>query len=118
MNIATGSVLNMAPAGHDWVVVFDHGDSSEEITCPVIGWATVIDAHLIDGTATTSVQPVFLYVDMLFTPNELREHDFEVQGVEIRARVLPTINETAAAFEAAGRPLNESLAEGITMPRA
>ncbi len=28
MNIATGSILNMAPAGHDWVIPFDEGDET------------------------------------------------------------------------------------------
>ncbi|MFM9652785.1 hypothetical protein ACKI1S_42630 [Streptomyces galilaeus] len=87
MNIATGSVLNMAPAGHDWVVAFDHGDeTAPETVCPVIGWATVVEARLNDGTATTCVQPAFLYLDMVWTPNELREHDDEITGFEVRAR--------------------------------
>ena len=89
MNIATGSILNMTPAGNDWVVAFDHGDETEpEIVCPVIGWATVVDAHLNDGTATTSIQPVFLYLDVLWTPNELREHDYEVGLCSVRAREI------------------------------
>lgn len=85
MNIATGSILNLAPAGADWTVVFHHGDT-EQIICPVIGWATVVDAHLTDGTATTSIQPAFLYLDTIWTPAELREHDFEVSAITINAR--------------------------------
>lgn len=89
MNIATGSVLNMAPAGHDWVIAFDYGhEATEDIVCPVIGWATVVDAHLTDGTATTSIQPVFLYQDVLWTPSELREDDHEVGLFNIRAREI------------------------------
>lgn len=89
MNIATGSVLNMAPAGHDWVIAVDLGDETgPEIVCPVIGWATVVEAHLSDGTATTCVQPAFLYVDMVWTPNELREHNPAASGFEIRAREI------------------------------
>lgn len=92
MNIATGSILNMAPAGHDWVIAFDHGEeTAEELVCPVIGWATVVDAHLTDGTATTCVQPAFLYLDMVWTPNELREHDSDVSGFEVRAREITRV---------------------------
>lgn len=89
MNIATGSILNMAPAGHDWVIAFDLGDETgPEVVCPVIGWATVVEAHLTDGTATTCLQPAFLYVDMVWTPSELREHNPAASGFEIRAREI------------------------------
>lgn len=89
MIIATGSVLNVAPAGHDWVIAFDHGDETQpEIVCPVIGWATVVEAHLNDGTATTCLQPAFLHLDMVWTPNELREHNHEITGFELRAREI------------------------------
>lgn len=112
MKIATGSVLNMAPAGHDWVVAFDHRDeTAEEIVCPVIGWATVVDACLTDGTATTSIQPAFLYLDMVWTPNELREHDPVVSGFEVRARVIPGAAAARARlkeWEAAIRPASET----------
>lgn len=112
MNIATGSVLNMAPAGHDWVIAFDEGDETQpEIVCPVIGWATVVDAHLTDGTAATSLQPAFLYVDMVWTPNELREHNPAVTGFEIRAREIPgaaAARARRAEWEAAIRPASET----------
>ncbi|MER8004959.1 hypothetical protein [Streptomyces sp. NPDC094149] len=89
MNIATGSVLNMAPAGNDWVIAFDYGDeTAPEIVRPVIGWATVVEAHLSDGTATTCLQPAFLYLDMVWTPTELREHDSRISGFEVRAREI------------------------------
>lgn len=88
MKIATGSILNMAPAGHDWVAAFDIGGETEEIVCPVIGWATVVEAHMSDGTATTCVQPAFLYADMVWTPTELREHTPGLSGIEIRAREI------------------------------
>ncbi|MEU9894264.1 hypothetical protein ACIBCS_27925 [Streptomyces phaeochromogenes] len=112
MNIATGSVLNMAPAGHDWVIAFDEGDETlPEIVCPVVGWATVVEARLNDGTATTCVQPAFLYVDMVWTPNELREHNATVSGFEIRARVIPgaaAARARAKEWEAAIRPASET----------
>lgn len=89
MKIATGSILNMAPAGHDWVIALDSGDETvAEVICPVVAWATVIDAHLTDGSACTSVQPAFLHLGTVWTPNELREHAPEVRGVEIRAREI------------------------------
>jgi hypothetical protein len=89
MNIAPGSILNMAPAGHDWVVAFDHGhEGGEDLVCPVIGWATVVDSHLTDGTATTSIQPAFLHVGMVWTPAELREHDHEVGVWNISVREI------------------------------
>lgn len=89
MNIATGSILNMTPAGHDWVIALDCGDATvPEVIRPIVGWATVIDAHLTDGTVTTSIQPAFLHLDMVWTPAELREHAPEVRGFEIRAREI------------------------------
>jgi len=99
MNIATGSILNMAPAGNDWVIAFDYGrEGGEDLVCPVIGWATVVDARLSDGTATTSIQPAFLHLDMVWTPAELREHDHEVGVWNIRAR---EITHRDAAFKEA-----------------
>lgn len=88
MNIATGSVLNMAPVAPDWVVAFDIGGETGEIVCPVIGWATVVEAHMNDGTVSTCVQPAFLYGDMVWIPSELREHTPGLSGVEIRAREI------------------------------
>ncbi|MFE2132262.1 hypothetical protein ACFW9X_03285 [Streptomyces sp. NPDC059466] len=89
MNIATGSILSVAPAGNDWVIAFDEGDGTTPTIRPIIGWATVVEAHLNDGSATTCIQPAFLHVDMVWTPNELREHNPAVSGFEIRARVNP-----------------------------
>lgn len=89
MNIATGSILNMAPAGHDWVIVFDYGhEETEDLVCPVIGWATIVSAVDSTGAATTSIQPAFLHLDMVWTPAELREHDHEVGVWNIRAREI------------------------------
>ena len=89
MNIATGSTLNMAPAGNDWVIVFDYGhEATEDLVCPVIGWATVVSAHDSVGFATTSIQPAFLHQDMVWTPSELREFDHEVGVWNIRAREI------------------------------
>ncbi|MFF2384066.1 hypothetical protein [Streptomyces sp. NPDC058108] len=107
MNIATGSILNLAPCTPDWVVALDYGNETEpEIVCPVIGWATVIEAHLTDGTATTAVQPAFLYLDTVWTPTELREHDHEVNGYEIRAREITRT--TTAAWAASLCPVHDA----------
>lgn len=84
MKIATGHILNMAPAQPGWTVTFHHGEP-ETVTCPVIGWATLVDAHLTDGTALTSIQAAFLYLDTVWTPAELREHDYEVSAITINA---------------------------------
>jgi hypothetical protein len=84
MNIATGSVLNMAPAAPDWVVAFDLGGESGEVVCPVIGWATVVQSRMKDGTAHTDVKPAFLWGDIVWTEAELREHTPGLKGVEIR----------------------------------
>lgn len=86
MNIATGSTLNMAPAGHDWVIAFNEGDETgPEVVCPVIGWATVVVAHLNDGTVSTEVKPAFVWGDMVWTENELREHSPELRAFDIRS---------------------------------
>lgn len=89
MIIATGSILNMAPAAPDWVIAFDYGhEKTEDLVCPVIGWATVVSAVDSIGVATTSIQPAFLHQDMVWTPAELREFDHEVGVWNIRAREI------------------------------
>ena len=88
MNIAKGNVINMAPAGHDWTITFDVGDETGEVVCPVIGWATVAQAHMKDGTVTTAVEPVFVWGSMVWTESELREHTPGLGGIEIRAREI------------------------------
>ncbi|MEV7387203.1 hypothetical protein [Streptomyces sp. NPDC091215] len=89
MEFATGSVVSVAPCAPDWVIALDCGDETvPEVIRPIIGWATVVDAHLTDGTATTSIHPAFLHLDMVWTPAELREHAPEVRGFEIRAREI------------------------------
>ncbi|MCZ4515690.1 hypothetical protein O3Q52_47810 [Streptomyces sp. ActVer] len=84
MKIATGSILNMTPAQPGWTVTFHHGEP-ETVTCPVIGWATVVEALLGDGTALTSVKAAFVYLDSVWTADELREHDHEVSAVLLNA---------------------------------
>lgn len=114
MNIATGSIVNTTSAGHDWVVALDGGDDTvPEVICPVVAWAIVVDAHLTDGTATTSIQPAFLHLDMVWTPAELREHAPEVRGFEIRARIIPGAAAHAARLKEweevlAPRPAHEA----------
>lgn len=88
MNIATGNVINLTAAAPDWVVAFDIGGETGEVVCPVIGWATVAEAEMTDGTVSTCVQPAFLWGDMVWTPTELREHTPGLSGVEIRAREI------------------------------
>jgi hypothetical protein len=86
MKIATGNVINMAAAAPDWVVAFNIGGETDEIVCPVFGWATVVETHLNDGTVTTAIEPAFLWGDMVWTSTELREHTPGLSGIEIRAR--------------------------------
>ncbi|MEU1302817.1 hypothetical protein [Streptomyces shenzhenensis] len=88
MKLTTGSVLNMTPAGHDWVVAFDLGGETGEVVCPVIGWATVVTADFKDGTVHTEVKPAFVWGDMVWTESELREHAPEITSFEIRAREI------------------------------
>ncbi|MFJ4617395.1 hypothetical protein [Streptomyces sp. NPDC088812] len=73
MNIATGSVINLAPANPGWVVILSEGNSADTI-CPVIGWATVVQAHMKDGTVTTRVEPAFLWGEQVWTETDAREH--------------------------------------------
>jgi hypothetical protein len=84
MNIAPGSILNMATATPGWTITFQHGED-KQITCPVIGWATVVHARDTEGAAFTSVEPVFVYLDTVWTHAELREHDHEVSSRVINA---------------------------------
>ncbi|MFJ7229820.1 hypothetical protein ACIQVF_09775 [Streptomyces tendae] len=89
MKIATGNVHHVAPCPPGWLVVLNNGaDQEQEIVCPLIGWATVVEAHLADGTTSTAVQPAFLYLNTVWTPGELREHDTEFSGYEIRSREI------------------------------
>jgi hypothetical protein len=85
VKIETGSVINLTACAPDWTVAFNHSET-EQIVCPVIGWATVVEAHMNDGTTATSVQPAFLYGDMVWTPTELREHTPGLGSIAIRAR--------------------------------
>ncbi|MEV8552589.1 hypothetical protein AB0L04_22570 [Streptomyces glaucescens] len=85
MKIAAGSVINIAPATPDWVVVLNEGNS-EDITCPVIGWATVVQAHMNDGTVATTIEPAFLWGEQVWTESDAREHSTGGLRFEIRAR--------------------------------
>ncbi|WP_432132727.1 hypothetical protein [Streptomyces tendae] len=84
MNIATGSILNMTPADNDWVVAFGLEGEPDDVVCPVIGWATVVQAHMKDGTVHTEVKPAFVWGDMVWTETELREHTPGLKRVQIR----------------------------------
>lgn len=88
MKIETGNVINLTACAPDWVVAFNLGGETGEVICPVIGWATVVEAHLTDGTTSTAVQPAFLWGDMVWTPSELREHTPGLGSVEIYAREI------------------------------
>lgn len=85
MKIAAGSVINIAPTAPDWIVILSEGDS-EDIICPVIGWATVVQAHMNDGTVATSVEPAFLWGDQVWTETDAREHSTGGLRFAIRAR--------------------------------
>lgn len=88
MIIAKGHVINLAPAGHDWVVAFDLGDETGETVCPVVGWATVARAALNDGSTTTEVEPAFLWGNQVWIETDFREHAPNFSGFEIRAREI------------------------------
>ncbi|WP_306186935.1 hypothetical protein [Streptomyces sp. MK5] len=87
MIIANGNVISIAAAAPDWVAVLSEGNS-EDITCPVIGWATVVQAHMNDGTVTTSVEPAFLWGEQVWTETDAREHSTGGLRFEIRAREI------------------------------
>ena len=87
MKIANGSIISISAAGPDWTVAFDLGDGNE-IVCPLIGWATVVEAHFSDGTTATRIEPAFLWDAQVWTGGELREHTPTLEGFEIRAREI------------------------------
>lgn len=97
MIIANGNVISVSATSPDWVVAFDLGDKAE-IVAPVIGWATLAQAVLNDGSATTRVEPAFLWGDMVWTETELREHSPGLTRFGIRPYVSATAREWAAAF--------------------
>ncbi|MEU3318881.1 hypothetical protein [Streptomyces sp. NPDC006785] len=86
MNIDKGNVINMIPATPDWIVAFNisEHEGNDEIVCPVIGWATTVEAQLPNGLVTTCVEPAFVWGDTVWTPGELREHTPGLSGVETR----------------------------------
>ncbi|WP_411091363.1 hypothetical protein [Streptomyces sp. 049-1] len=88
MKIERGSAINISACAPDWAVTFDLGLETGPITCPVIGWATVVEAHMVDGTTSTAIEPAFLWSDTVWTPTELREHTPGLGNVEIRAREI------------------------------
>lgn len=96
MRIAPGSVINLAPAPAGWTVtVYLGGDESRAQTFPIIGWATVVGAHLNDGTTTTTVQAAFNYNGEIFTEAELRE--FRGEPVALRVESPPMLLADATA---------------------
>ncbi|MFD4524858.1 hypothetical protein ACFWP7_13220 [Streptomyces sp. NPDC058470] len=85
MKLSIGSTVNMTPAPNGvWSAVFQLAPDSDIELCPVIGWATVVVAHLKDGTVSTEVKPAFVWGDMVWTENELREHSPELTAFDIR----------------------------------
>jgi hypothetical protein len=85
MNIATGSVINMTPAPNGaWSAVFQLDTDGDIELCPVIGWATVVTAHLNDGSVSTEVKPAFVWGAMVWTETELREHTPTLTAFDIR----------------------------------
>ncbi|MGW0933631.1 hypothetical protein [Streptomyces sp. NPDC002666] len=97
MNINTGNVINLIPATPDWVVAFNIGGETGEVVCPVIGWATTVEAHLPDGKVATCVEPAFVWGEMVWTPTELREHTPGLSGVATRRTWAAPLTPTATA---------------------
>ncbi|MFJ9903941.1 hypothetical protein ACIRVK_13720 [Streptomyces sp. NPDC101152] len=91
MKIATDSIISLAPTGPDWVVAFDLGGETGEVVCPVIGWATVVQAHMQDGSVVTEIKPAFLWGDLVWIENELRDHTPDLGYVEVRAREITRV---------------------------
>ncbi|MEH0627902.1 hypothetical protein [Streptomyces stelliscabiei] len=83
MKIAPGNVINMTTAAPGWHFAFDLGEGAE-IVCPLIGWATVVEAHMNDGTATTRVEPAFVWSQQVWTLSALREHAPTLDAYDIR----------------------------------
>lgn len=85
MNIAPGSVANVAPVPDGaWNVTFKLSADSGLEVCPVVGWATVVTSVTEAGAAHTEVKPAFLWGDMVWTEHDLREHSPEFAGFRIQ----------------------------------
>jgi len=84
MKIANGNVISMAPAQPGWTVAIDLGGSEPEPPCPLVGWATVIQTHLKDGTTTTVIEPAFLWGQQVWIETDLREHAPDKVVLDIR----------------------------------
>ncbi|MFE7837446.1 hypothetical protein ACFU53_15830 [Streptomyces sp. NPDC057474] len=78
MNIAVGSVLNLAPAQPGWTVSITwEGEPDAPQTWPVLAWATVVRETMGSGFAATAVEPVFNFDGMTLTKKEFGEHAAE-----------------------------------------
>jgi hypothetical protein len=84
MKLSTGSIVTMAPAPSGaWAVTFQLSTDGAIEFCPVIGWATVVTAHLKDGTVSTELQAAFVWGDQVWTERDLREHSPELTAFSI-----------------------------------
>lgn len=95
MKLSIGSILNMTPADGPWEIAFDLGAETDTVVAPVIGWATVVEAHMSDGTTSTAIQPAFVWGDMVWTEHELRVHTPGLGAITLRHATLPA---TAGPF--------------------
>lgn len=95
MKLSIGSILNMTPADGPWEIAFDLGAETDTVVAPVIGWATVVGAHMNDGTVHTELKPAFVWGDMVWTEMDLRDHTPGLGPVTLRHATLPA---TAGPF--------------------
>jgi hypothetical protein len=94
MKLSTGSTLSLAPAT-GWEIAFDLAGETGAVVCPVIGWATVVAAHMNDGTVSTEIKPAFVWGDMVWTEADLREHTPGLGLITLRHATTPA---TAGPF--------------------
>ncbi|MGW3936469.1 hypothetical protein [Streptomyces phaeochromogenes] len=89
MRLTIGSIVNMTPAPGPWEIAFDPDGGSDMVVCPVIGWATVVTAHMKDASVHTELKPAFVWGDMVWTETELREHTPGLGGITLRHATIP-----------------------------
>lgn len=59
-NLAPDSVLSLIPAAPGWTVTIKDLETGESHTCPLIGWAVVLD-ETPDGQPFSRIEPAFYY---------------------------------------------------------
>ncbi|WP_432104873.1 hypothetical protein [Streptomyces sp. bgisy091] len=75
MNLAPGSILNLTTAAPGWTVsikpYLETPNGLTAQTCPIVAWAVFVDHVMGDGSAVTTITPVFIHDGTTAIPFDL-----------------------------------------------